>query len=177
MDYEPGQCACGYQGSGTAAFYEALGANKGYISWVIGNCEALLSAVDPVLKLTSENIGWNLISGGSAGRGHRFWPGLLYLGPEHDAGSVNPHVGRRGDVCSGIISWSAALLRERRKRNLKSCDGQGFIFESSDFLREADTSFGDAKAEILEAFSSNSLPSTSGLAYHPHLPLQLHKAW
>ncbi len=57
-------CACGFQGSGTAAFYEALGAGRGSLYWVSSQCEDNLQYVDPKLDLTDDNIGWNLISGG-----------------------------------------------------------------------------------------------------------------
>ena len=57
-------CACGYQGSGTKAFYEALGADAGSLYWVSSTCEANLQSVDPNLELKSENIGWNQMSGG-----------------------------------------------------------------------------------------------------------------
>ena len=57
-------CACGYQGSGTKAFYEALGAASGTLSWVSSLCEINLRYVDPNLELKAENIGWNQISGG-----------------------------------------------------------------------------------------------------------------
>lgn len=63
--YNPMPCACGFQGSGTAAFYEALGATSANLEWVSSQCDVNLNAVDPVLDLTSENIGWNLISGGA----------------------------------------------------------------------------------------------------------------
>ena len=62
--YTPMPCACGYQGSGTADFYAALGAGRGTLFWVSNTCATNLNAVDPVLELTSENIGWNLINGG-----------------------------------------------------------------------------------------------------------------
>lgn len=63
-NYSPMPCSCGYQGSGTEAFYKAVGADNAVINWAYSTCLTLLNAVDPVLALTSENIGWNAISGG-----------------------------------------------------------------------------------------------------------------
>ena len=62
--YNPMPCACGFQGSGTAAFYEALKADRGTLYWVSSQCEDNLAAVDPAKELKAENIGWNLINGG-----------------------------------------------------------------------------------------------------------------
>lgn len=62
--YLPVPCSCGYQGSGTQAFYEALGARSIDVEWVSAACQANLQTVEPMLDLTTENIAWNRISGG-----------------------------------------------------------------------------------------------------------------
>lgn len=62
--YLPLPCCCGYQCSGTAAFYAANDAAGGLLFYIAAQCAINLQSVDPVLKLTSDNIGWNLISGG-----------------------------------------------------------------------------------------------------------------
>ena len=57
--YEPAPCACGYQGSGTARFFQTLGMsyNKGSLYWIMEICDVLLNSVDPMLPLKTENIG------------------------------------------------------------------------------------------------------------------------
>lgn len=62
--YQPFPCACGFQGSGTAAFYKALGIDSGDLYNVVGSCEEILLNIDPALPKTEANIGWNAINGG-----------------------------------------------------------------------------------------------------------------
>lgn len=100
-------CACGYQGSGTAAFYEALGADRGSLYWVSSQCQVNLMYVDPALKLSTENIGWNLISGGQPpsktidyGQGYKAtvpskMPAPCYLATEGCGGEPKPTPGRQ----------------------------------------------------------------------------------
>lgn len=73
--YQPLPCCCGYQCSGTAAFFEANNAYEATIVWIAAQCAVNLISVDPVLELSTANIGWNLISGGPPssidyGQGH-----------------------------------------------------------------------------------------------------------
>lgn len=62
--YLPLPCCCGYQCSGTAAFFEANNATDAFLLWVAKQCQYNLMSVDPVWELETANIGWNLISGG-----------------------------------------------------------------------------------------------------------------
>lgn len=99
-------CSCGYQGSGTAAFYEALGAKGGTLFWVSSTCQSNLQYVDPMLELKTENIGWNLISGGQPpsktidyGQGYTAtvptkMPTACFLGTEGCGGEVKSSPGR-----------------------------------------------------------------------------------
>ena len=80
--YTPLPCACGYQGSGTKNFYEALGANTREIGLVALSCEQNLQTVDPVLPLTEENIGWNKISGGKPAKSIDYGQGFIVTVPE-----------------------------------------------------------------------------------------------
>lgn len=57
-------CACGYQGTGTANFYTALGVTSSDLTQIFAGCREMLLNVAPGLPLTEANIGWNAISGG-----------------------------------------------------------------------------------------------------------------
>ena len=58
-------CACGYQGTGTANFYKALGISSSNLESIVGYCAQMLVNVAPGLPLTTkQNIGWNAIVGG-----------------------------------------------------------------------------------------------------------------
>lgn len=58
-------CACGHQGSGTASFYSSLTFNNQTMQSIAASCAMLLLNVAEGLDVTTENIGWNLISGGA----------------------------------------------------------------------------------------------------------------
>lgn len=58
-------CACGHQGSGTANFYSTLHFNSQTMQSIASECEMLLLNVAEGLDVTTENIGWNAISGGA----------------------------------------------------------------------------------------------------------------
>ncbi|MCJ1280648.1 hypothetical protein MMC21_008477 [Puttea exsequens] len=62
--YSPTPCACGHKGTGTKAFYDALGADDNLLGKVQAACEENLLNIDPALEKKEENIGWNAISGG-----------------------------------------------------------------------------------------------------------------
>ena len=57
-------CACGYQGTGTANFYKALGVTSSDLAKIAAACPVMLVNVAPGLPLTEHNIGWNAIIGG-----------------------------------------------------------------------------------------------------------------
>ena len=58
-------CACGYQGTGTANFYKALGISSTNLATVASYCEEMLVNIAPGMPLTTDqNIGWNAIVGG-----------------------------------------------------------------------------------------------------------------
>lgn len=80
--YQPAPCSCAYQGSGTARFLTALGmgSSSGDLYWLTGLCGVALNSVDPMLPLKTENIGWNLISGG-APKSIVYGPGYTITAP------------------------------------------------------------------------------------------------
>ncbi|MCJ1275111.1 hypothetical protein MMC21_002911 [Puttea exsequens] len=58
-------CARDFHGSGTAAFYKALGIDGFALDEILAGCSFNLSKIDPALSVdNAENIGWNVIAGG-----------------------------------------------------------------------------------------------------------------
>ena len=62
--YYPTPCACGHKGTGTEAFYKALGVDSDRLITVLSTCKNMLLNIDPSLPKKAQYLGWNAISGG-----------------------------------------------------------------------------------------------------------------